>query len=501
MSDGGYLLSENIVVMARATLRLSQPGGLLLRLASGSDGYATIVSLGGELEIVGEDSAPVDITSWDVAAAAVDDTTTDGRSYIRAIGGQFDARYVRASHLGFWSGRTGGIALTGTDRPNTGAITSSGADTGAASSLMDDVTWQPAGPLESDDPGFGFDYAVPELDYVSVRMSHVDVDANAFGLFVSGANGVQVDDSNFSHNLLGGVVLHRYVTNGVINRTSSNSNVGDGFTLSRATTGITITESTAIANTGSGFSLDGRPLADGPSAVGASLRAYGNNSVGHSTARDNGHYGIEVSGGFNVGVDNNVVDGQDMGIVVNGPAERISITGNSVEDSDRHGVALVDGVADSTVTGNVVDGSSTGVYVRDSSAEVKGNTIQGAGSHGVSVVGHAAGTEVSYNVLAGSGPSALDVHRSSGGISATMNNLDGWHDTSPWYLWFKKLLHPMSALWSVLFVLVIITAVRGRRGGDAILHPYAHQMAHQGHLPVPKPAVIDLTEEPVLVGE
>jgi hypothetical protein len=503
MSDGGYLLTENIVVMARATLRLSVPGGLTLRLASGSQGFATIVSLGGELEILGEDSAPVEITSWDVDTSAIDDLTTDGRAYIRAIGGQFTASYVRASHLGFWSGRTGGIALTGTDRPNTGAITSGGADglSSGPPSLMDGVTWQPAGALDAERPGLAFDYAVPELDYVSARLSNVSVERNAVGLFVSGANGVQVSDSSFTSNLLGGVVFHRYVTNGVISRTSSNRNVGDGFTLARATTGITISESVAISNTGDGFSLDGRALADGPSAVGASLRSYGNNTVSNSAATDNGHYGIELLGGFNVGADNNIVAGHDMGIVVNGPSERVSLTGNTVNDSDRHGIALVNGVTASTVTGNLVDSSSTGVYLRDSAAEVKGNTIQGARSHGVSIVGEADGTDVSYNVLAGSGQSAFDANRSRGDVSSTTNNTDGWHDTSPWYLWFKKLLQPMSALWSVLLILVIISAIRGRRAGGRIAHPYAHQMAHQGHLPVPSPRVIDLSDQPVLVGE
>jgi parallel beta-helix repeat protein len=499
MSDGGYLLSENIVVPARAKLRLAAPGGLTLRLASGSEGFSTIVSLGGAVQLAGEESARIDITSWDVTKGTFDNVVTDGRAYIRAIGGQFTASYVSLSHLGFWSGRTGGLALTGTDRPNTGAIESLG-DSGS-DSLLAGVTVQPAGPLELGQTNPSLEYTIPSLSYVSTELRHLTVENNAFGLFVSGANGVQVSDSTFTGNSLGGVVLHRFVTNGAISRSTSNQNAGDGFTLARATTGITISESTANENSGSGFSLDGRALADGPSVVGAPLRSYGSNSVSHSTAMSNGQYGIELLGGFNVGADNNIVDGHDMGILVNGPSERVSVTGNTVRNSDRHGIALVNGVADSTITGNIVDGSSTGVYVRDSSADVKGNTIEDARSHGVSLVGNVDDTGVSYNVLAGSGPSALDVNRSQGDVSSSMNSTDGWHDTSPWYFWFKKLLQPMSALWSVLLILVIISAIRGRRAGGRIAHPYAHQMAHQGHLPVPSPRVIDLSDQPVLVGE
>ncbi|HEX7095781.1 MAG TPA: hypothetical protein VF183_07845, partial [Acidimicrobiales bacterium] len=105
MSDGSYLLSEHIVVMPRATLQLSAPGGLTLRLASGHRGFATIVSFGGEVQIVGEEGAEVRITSWDVDAGDFDHVMTDGRAYVRAIGGQFHARHVELSHLGFWSGR------------------------------------------------------------------------------------------------------------------------------------------------------------------------------------------------------------------------------------------------------------------------------------------------------------------------------------------------------------------------------------------------------------
>ncbi|MPY95143.1 MAG: right-handed parallel beta-helix repeat-containing protein, partial [Acidimicrobiia bacterium] len=485
MSDGSYLLSEHIVVTPRATLNLSAPGGLTLRLASGPEGFSTIVSLGGELQVLGEEGAPVDITSWDTIEGAHDELTTDGRAYIRAIGGQFEASHANLTQLGFWAGRTGGLALTGTDRPNTGAIELAGPGDEGPLSLLDDVTWQPAGPLQSAQADTDLEYTVPAVNYVSSRISNVTVDHNAFGLFVSGANGVQVSDSTFADNQLGGVVFHRYVTNGVISRTTSTRNVGDGFSLDRATTGITISESTASENSGTGFSLDGRPLAEGPSAVGASLRSCGNNSVNSSTAIDNGRYGIELLGGVNLGASNNLVEGHDMGIMVNGPARRVAVTGNTVRDSARHGVALVNGVTDSTVTGNVVEGSATGVYLRDSTGQVKGNTVQEAGSHGVSLVGRVGGSDVSFNVLAGSGASALDTIRSTGEVSTSTNNVDGWHDTTPWYFLLKKLLKPMNALWTALAVLIILSAVRSRRDNGVIEHPYAHQMAHQGILPLP----------------
>lgn len=428
--------------------------------------------------------------AWDLGVGTEDDVLTDGRAYLRAIGGQFRAEYVKLSHLGFWSGRTGGLALTGTDRPDVGAIGSDLSDEpgdSAGSHLLQDVSVEPAGNLPAQSGGATLAYSVPGLNYISSNLSNVTVANNAFGLFASGANGLQISDSSFTDNLFGGVVLHRYVTNGVINTTTSSRNGGDGFTLSRATSSIAISESTAERNAGSGFRLAGRPLADGPSAVGASLRSYGNNSVSNSVATNNGHYGIEVLGGFNIGLNNNRIDGHEMGIMINGPARQISVTGNTLRNSARHGVALVNGVSDATVTGNVVEESSTGIYLRDSSGQVTGNTVQSAGSHGVSLVGEVGGSDVSFNILAGGGPSALDTMRAEGNVATSTNNADGWHDTSPWYYSLRKLLQPMTALWVAIAGLLAISAVRNRRIGRGVMgHPYAHQTIGEARRDVPK---------------
>jgi Periplasmic copper-binding protein (NosD) len=505
MSDGSYLLSEHLVVMPRAVLRLSAPEGLRLRLSSGPQGFSTITSLGGEIDLLGTPAAPMTLGSWDTRAAEPDRQVLDGRAYVRAVGGQFRAQNVKVSDLGFWSGRTGGLALTGTDRPNTGAIVRTDkAATQSGPSVLDDVQRSPAGRLDAKAPGSGLDFTVPAQDYVSSSIQDTTITGNAYGLFVSGANGVQVTNTTVRDSLLGGIVLHRFVTNGSLTRTTATHNVGNGFTLDRATTGVTVNESTSQDNSGSGFVLSGRSLADGPSAVGSPIDSYGNNSVANSVARSNGSYGIEVLGGFNVGVQNNRLEGNDMGVVVDGPATKISVTGNDVVHAVRHGIAFIDGVTKSTVTGNIVDGSSTGVYVRDSAVTVRGNTVQEASVHGVSLVGAVDGSLVSANVLSGNGPSALDTVRSADRDKVTNENnqTSGWDDTTPWYLWFRQLLHPMNALWGIIALLVLLSAVRSRRQGSAgrhqVAHPYAHQLAHHGHLPMPAPAHPQVAGSPAL---
>ncbi|BEP13648.1 hypothetical protein acdb102_19590 [Acidothermaceae bacterium B102] len=506
MSDGSYLLSENIAVMAGATLALSAPGGLKLRMASGSSGFATIVSFGGKIMLAGDAPDPVSVTSWDIHAGAADTNVTDGRAYIRAIGGQFLMTYTTLTSLGFWAGRTGGLALTGTSRPNTGAVESSakakrtdnGVPTVTGSLGANPITPVGTLPKGATDPRLKF--TVPNMDYVSIQIANSTITGDAFGMFISGADGVQVTDTVVQNSLIAGIELHRFVSSGAIERTTSIHNAGDGFNLDRATEGILISEARATDNAGSGFVISGRPLSTGPSATGASLDSYGNNSVSNSSATGNAHDGIEVVGGFNVGVQNNQVSHNDMGIVVTNAATKVSVTGNEVDHITRHGIALINGVTSSAVTGNQVTGAPTGIYVRDSVADVKGNTVEGATMHGVTVVGHSAHTVVANNVLSGRGLSALDSSRSFGGVTTSENINNGWHDTSPWYVKAKVLLHPMTLLWGTLLLLILVSAVRSRKRNDDIVHPYAHQMGHAMEVTVPAPRDIDLRDPADLQG-
>lgn len=493
LSDGSYLLTEHVVVAPGATLRLQAPGGLDLRLASSSRGFVSIVSLGGRLQFAGEQGAEIRVSSWDPDAGEPDRDPDDGRAYVRAVGGEFETDHAEFSDLGFWSGRTGGVALTGSDRPAVGRI-GNGVDSGEES-LLHDVQMQDAGPLAPGQSNPNIDVDLPADDQVVSRIADTSFVDNAFGLFVTGASSFAIVDSSVTGSSIAGIVLHRYVTNGTISGTTSSDNLGDGISLDRATTNISILDATVTGNSGNGLSMNGTPLAEGPSATGATTVSYGANSVSNSTFEDNGNYGIDVRGGTGVDVANNEVTGNSMGIVVHENAERVSVTGNQVSGSDRHGIAFTDGVQDSLATGNVVSGAATGLYLRDSSVEVRGNTVEDATVHGVSLVGEVAGSVVSLNVLAGAGASAFDDHRASGEVTAEHNATENWTDTSPWYLWLKRLLQPMTALWVLILALIAVSAVRARGRERSVAHPYAHQMAHHGHLPVPAPGhIVDLRD-------
>jgi hypothetical protein len=114
------LLLDNVYVASNATLNLGGTSLRTLYLDSGSGGFASIVGWGGNLRFHGTSAAPMTILGWDRSANAPASDTGYGRPYIREAGGSMTLSDVRASSLGFWSGRTGGVAWTGlTGKPST----------------------------------------------------------------------------------------------------------------------------------------------------------------------------------------------------------------------------------------------------------------------------------------------------------------------------------------------------------------------------------------------
>jgi hypothetical protein len=300
------------------------------------------------------------------------------------------------------------------------------------------------------------------------------------------------------------VVLHRFAASAVIERAVSKHNGGDGFHLARATEEVRISGSTAADNGGNGFTLSGRALAEGPSASGESLDTYGSNSVSNSVARGNAHYGIEVIGGNSIGIQNNRVEGSDMGIVARLKASDVAITGNQLIGQDRQGIAVRDGVTGATVTGNVTEDTDTGIYLRDSRAEVRGNTIEKSHNHGVTLIGSTGGSVVSYNVIAGVGPSAVDSSRTSSNITVKENQAFAWHDTSSFWVKFRHYMSPMTMLWTSILLLILFAALNGRKRKRMLgVHPYREKAPLGGRvfaLRRPDEQERDRDQQPKAVG-
>lgn len=492
--DGAYLLTEHVVVDLGATLNLGATGGLELRMASDEQGFVSIVNHGGRINIQGTAGAPAEIISHDRQTGKPDVVTDDGRAYLRSIGGQISIKHADISSLGFWSGRTGGLALTGTDRPTEGALDQMGrsldlgerAPVAAAGSVEPAARGNRRSALGQVLPSGRLSVATVDLDspaysFVSAAISDTVVRDNAYGMFVSGANGLDVRNSSFSRNLVGGIVLHRYVVNAVVEATDARHNGQDGVVLSRATTGIVLSEIRANENGRNGVTLSGQPLADGPNATGMGVESYGNNSLANSEASRNGRYGVEVLGGHNVALLSNDVDANRMGIVVREAAEAVDVVGNQVDDSTSQGIAVRDGVSGAMVSGNVVTGGETSLYLRDSVATVDGNTLTDAENHAVSLVGAVGTTSLQDNRITGRGPSAIDAKRAPDADRSTwFNDTSGWHDTTPFLVTLKRLLQPLTLMWLLLGMLLVFTAVRGARARQLKAHPYADKLPVSG---------------------
>ncbi|WP_129338039.1 right-handed parallel beta-helix repeat-containing protein [Cellulomonas endophytica] len=545
--DGTYVLSENIVVQPGARLALSDTGPLTIRMASDTDRFVSIVNLGGELEVVGTEASPVTIASWDRDAGRADTRTEDGRAYVRSVGGKVTLEGVHFEDLGFWSGRTGGVALTGVDRPSEGALEEYGRDLGDAVAennrasgldvpfgVVPDANQPPVDPAAPVDPEAAAEAAAaeqdaaatdlaaatdgtavegllpvgtlpvpytddedPEYSYVSAKVQGATFDGNAFGLFVSSANGVDISGSEIRNSIVDGLVMHRYVVNAAVADTVSSDNAGNGIVLARATTGIVVSEVTSRRNGASGIVLRGSALADGPSATGMAVGDYGNNSISNSRFDDNARFGIEIIGGDNISVNANDLAGNDMGIVVRDEASDVTLVGNHLEENVRHAIALRDGASDVGISGNVIAGSPTAVYVRDSTAVVERNTITAATSHAFTVVGASAGTVIEQNTAQGRGPSAIDVKRAED-VTVGENDLSAWTSTKPFWTIVRNTLQPLTVMWILLGLLLVATALAGtrHRRRRTRTHPYEAQRRLAELVQMPPLVRV----EPALVG-
>ena len=470
--DGAYVLSESVVVLPGANLSLlapKGPEGLDIRLESTRDNFVSIVALGGSLTVTGSETADVRLTSWDSAEESVDTKTADGRAYIRVLGGHASLARANVSNLGFWSGNTGGLSLTGTD------------DVAAFQS-------GPPRPEEAAEAAAGGAQVLPEeaiaafaarttQDYsvVTAGIDDVTVDGNAFGLFVSNARDIVIEDSAFRGSLVDGLVLHRAVRDAQITRTRSSDNAVDGFAVASSATRVMLEEVSAEGNGRNGISLDGRPLADGPNAVGTAVNSYGGNEVTESTLAGNARYGIELSGGSNLAIERNVFSGNEVGVVVNHGAGSVGISRNEFRDHRLQAVSVRDANASAAVFGNAIIGGDTGIYVRNAKADISSNHLRAVSNHGITLVGDVNGTVIAGNTVAGEGSTAIRAEGSSG-AAILGNNLLGWVPAYTVEKAVGSVFQPLSLIWILLGGLLLITAVVRRKRAELIRSPYAERV-------------------------
>ncbi|MBP2269290.1 hypothetical protein J3A64_004830 [Pseudarthrobacter sp. PvP004] len=482
--DGSYLLSENIVIESGATLTLSRPTPLTIKMFSSAQKFVSIVNYGGRVNVVGSPTAPVTVTSWDTDHSSPRGITDNGRAYIRSIGGTVVIDHASFESLGFWSGRTGGLSMTGSDRPITGAITGTGAAVikhHSKNSKHPQVTdAAPAEPvpgavLPSDIvPSLEENSTQTDFSYVTASVTNTQITDNVYGLFLANAIGVSVHNVTAEKSRMDGFVLHRNVSNATIVDSTAKHSALDGFRLSRSIRSVRLDTDISEFNGRNGIYIDGRPLATGPSATGTSISSYGNDVVViNSTMTGNSHYGLEIRGGRSTTVRSNTISDSVMGIVAQDAASGVTVDDNRLDGLAMHAIALRDGVTGGKVTNNTVSDSVVGVYLRDAAADVESNNLTGISNHGISALG-AATITVRSNIISGSGPSAVDLKRAENATSSN-NTTAEWTFTKSFWQMLASFFQPLTILWTVLALILVFTALRGRRLKRTIRHPYADQ--------------------------
>ncbi|MCM3697188.1 right-handed parallel beta-helix repeat-containing protein [Microbacterium oleivorans] len=457
MGDDTYDLAQSVVVRAGATLKVDAPGRTI-RILSTKTGFSQIIGWGGNIVLNGSEKKPLRVTSWDTATDAPDADLSDGRGYVLARNGTLSAAYTQFSDLGFWSGRTGGVAVVATE------------------------------------PGLA---RATFVDTTHTRL--------AFGVYLSGVLGATIDGMTVDAPLMSGIT----VTGGSAVVRIADAVVGDaggdGIVVNRETSSVAIVDTTVSHADGVGVRIAGAPRATGPNAGGASTYVMADFLLEGVTALDNRTGGVLIDGGNGVTVKDLTTNGVAGGLRIVGPAHTVEVTDSTLVSTGGIPLRLEGDVGDATVTTSRMKGPVTGVELRGVRVELRGNTITVGEGQGVSVSDDAH-LVLSANRIRGLGETPV---RAEDGASVTQRFVDtsAWSYRPALLLWLNH--HPMGWLWLLVLLIPAVglpfAIVRRRRRAelrglleDAIVQYGRRQIELYG--PDASASVVEEDREPVLVA-
>ena len=411
LSAGTALLRENVFVVAGAQLRLGAPALTTLYLASGS-GFASIVGWGGDLSFAGTAARPLSITGWVQATKSAAADKGDGRAYIREIGAAMTLAYARVSSLGFWSGRTGGVAWTGTSR------------TGSTGSALDTT-----------------------------------FTGDTYGAFVSRGRGVTFTADRFESNELDGLHIHRYSVGSRVMSSSAARNGGNGFLVDRATTDTLLSGDVSQHNAANGYLFDGRPLVSGASASGGSNAPSTGMVLEGSSATGNAHTSALIEGGTGTVLKSDQFCSPTTAVAFRAGATDSVLTGSYIDCAPRSGISVGPSAPGTVISGNIVSRPGIGLLIRNSGAvSMYDNRIIGATVFGVSARGAASRVGGVGNVMSGTGDRAVDARAVASVTGLSGTDTSGWsHNARVTFVSYLQ-FHPLASLWLGILVLILLAA-------------------------------------------
>ena len=335
-TDGALLLRAHVEVPVGASLVIDErtPD---VRLTSTAAEFATLISRG-TTTVAGTAQTPVRISTWNPAQGAPDETAVDGRSFVLQIGGRMDVDHARFEFLGFGTGTSSGVAWRGA-APDT-------AGTGAAAARV---------PAEG-----------TVTNSVFAR--------NHFGAYTHEAQGMRWTGNTFNDNEEYGFDPHDFSNDFVVEGNIAHHNGKHGFIFSRGCERNVLRNNTAYANIGHGFMIDdGRSTATAEAE--ARINPSNDNLVTGNTAYDNAGSGVEIEGGTGNVVSGNDLARNDIGVRAKDGAVA-AVTGNTITDSVRYGLHVLDPAARVSIDGNRISGSWAAVNTAAAeSATIGANTV------------------------------------------------------------------------------------------------------------------------------
>ncbi|WP_028934759.1 right-handed parallel beta-helix repeat-containing protein [Pseudonocardia spinosispora] len=432
--DGGFLLVHNVLVTAGAQLNLAMPSGTL-RMSSGPGGITSIIGFKSIMMIGGADHAPLTITSWDPTKNAPDTDASDGRAYIRDIGGRMDVHDTNTESLGFWSGRTGGLAWTGsTAEPATGSA------------------------------------------------RNVNCTGDHYGIFATRSSGLLINGAQVKNSVMDGIAVHGNSDGTQLWRVTSSNNARNGILVTQGAHNISMREVTTASNARNGIYLNGKPPATGPNAGGSTTAASAGFIVDGSTSRANSEHGILVNNANNAVLTKNMVSSNRDGVIVRGATQGLVLSENQISSPGGYAVALRDGSQGAVIDKNVISDAVTAVQLNNAVAKISGNEINGMTMHAVSIIGAGSGSSIVDNRLAGQGPSSVDVNRlvTLGVVSISGNDEKNWtvdRDNAQFLANYVR-KHPLILLWGLSLLLPLAARMYFKRRTKLRMlgqHPYGGQ--------------------------
>ena len=406
------LLQDDVFVSSGARLSLGAPAVSTLYMASSANGFSSIIGWGGGLSFTGTSAQPLTIMSWNQATKSAVADKGNGRPYIREIGGTMTFAYAQVSSLGFWSGRTGGVAWTGTSRASSKGSAVDSAFTG-----------------------------------------------DTYGAFVSRGQGVTFSADLFESNELDGLHIHRYSVQSQVTSSSASRNGGNGFAVDRATTNTLLRGDVSQHNGGNGYLFDGRPLVSGASASGGSNQPSSGTMLEGSSATGNAHTGVLMEGGAGTVVKSDQFCSPTTAIALRTGVTNAVLTGNYIDCAPRSGISVGPSAPGTVIFGNIVSRPSIGMLIRSSGAvSMYDNRIIGATVFAVSARNATSTVSGYHNAVSGTGARAVDVRTDArvSGLSGT--DTSGWsHSARVTFVSYLE-FHPLASLWLGILVVILLAA-------------------------------------------